>query len=40
MKTTLEKRPVVILMVEDNPTDVLIAGRFFRRQNAQHAARG
>jgi chemotaxis family two-component system response regulator Rcp1 len=29
MKTTLETRPVVILMVEDNPTDVLIAREGF-----------
>ena len=29
MKTILEKRPVVILMVEDNPTDVLIAKEGF-----------
>jgi len=33
MKTTLEKRPVVILMVEDNPTDVLIAREGFAGAN-------
>lgn len=33
MKTTIEKRAVVILMVEDNPTDVLIAREGFAGAN-------
>lgn len=41
MKTTLEERPVVILMVEDNPTDVLIAREGFsgaKMANTLHVA--
>ena len=41
MKTILEKRPVVILMVEDNPTDVLIAKEGFsgaKMPNTLHVA--
>jgi two-component system, chemotaxis family, response regulator Rcp1 len=41
MKTILEKRPVVILMVEDNPTDVLIAREGFagaKMENTLHVA--
>jgi chemotaxis family two-component system response regulator Rcp1 len=42
MKTTFEERPVVILMVEDNPTDVLIAKEGFggatKMRNTLHVA--
>lgn len=41
MKTILEKLPVVILMVEDNPTDVLIAREGFsgaQMANTLHVA--
>lgn len=42
MKTTFAERPVVILMVEDNPTDVLIAREGFvgatRMLNTLHVA--
>jgi CheY-like chemotaxis protein len=41
MKTTFEERPVVILMVEDNPTDVLIAKEGFfgaKMANTLHVA--
>jgi CheY-like chemotaxis protein len=36
MKAILEKRPVVILMVEDNPTDVLIAREGFAGANMEN----
>lgn len=41
MNTTFEERPVVVLMVEDNPTDVLIAREGFSRAkmlNTLHVA--
>jgi CheY-like chemotaxis protein len=41
MNTTLEESPVVILMVEDNPTDVLIAKEGFfgaKMSNTLHVA--
>ena len=41
MKTTLPEHPVVILMVEDNPTDVLIAREGFlhaKMRNTLHVA--